>query len=132
MVSLRKLGRVVVVTAAIPTAALAAKLTALGGNVRLTTDETAVEGCEALGDVVAKPPFVLPDDWQVKLRNAGGDLGATIVWHTKPSIGQVTGKAYRCTAPDTASEPAGPACGKDTDCKGDRICEEGTCKALSK
>jgi hypothetical protein len=41
----------------------------------------------------------------------------------------VDGVAYRCGKPGTAaSAPASSAgCSKDTDCKGDRICESGKC-----
>ncbi len=58
----------------------------------------------------------------------GGGQGVTVV-----------GVAYNCTAlkatiratlaPPAAERAAGPppGCGKDTDCKGDRICRAGTC-----
>ena len=102
----------------------AAKLTALGGVVRLTTDAAVIEGCENLGPVESRPPYILPDDWQVQLRNAGGDLGADVVLYQKPMIIKAKGTAYRC-APVPPSEAG---CAKDTDCKGDRVCDAGVCR----
>jgi hypothetical protein len=110
---------------AIVPAALATKLTALGSVVKLTTDEMAVSGCELKGEIASRPPYVMPDDWQVQLRNAAGDLGANAVLHKKPGVGNVKGTAYLCPEPP----PASAGCAKDTDCKGDRICDAGVCKA---
>ena len=72
--------------------------------------------------------------------NQAAEKGATDVYNRR--VGSLpngqdfsTFDAYACT---TASAPSAPAaapaaasgfagCGKDTDCKGDRICERGTC-----
>ena len=135
--------------AAVSPTAQAAKLTTLGGMVRLTTDEAVVRDCTLLDAVVTRPPYIMPDDWKVQLRNKGGDVGANYVLHKRPGIGNVMGKAYLCpiaeppsepepepepepqTEPQTEPQPA-PAtggCDKDTDCKGDRICENRVCQS---
>jgi hypothetical protein len=104
------------------TPAHAVQLTALGSVVKLTTDEVAVRGCELKGQIAAHPPYVLPNDWEIQLRNQAGDLGANTVLHKRPGFGNVKGTAYICAEPSSG-------CTKDTDCKGDRICEAGVCKA---
>lgn len=125
MTSPTRLAVLFICSFAVVPSALATKLTDLGAVVRLTTDEAAVSGCESKGEVASHPPYVMPDDWQVQLRNAGGDLGANIVLHKKPGIGNVKGTAYLCAQPS----PAAAGCTKDTDCKGDRVCDAGVCKA---
>ncbi|MSP54477.1 MAG: hypothetical protein EXR69_02545 [Myxococcales bacterium] len=105
--------------------AFAAKLTALVAVVSLTTDETAMTACELKGEVAARPPYVLPNDWKVQLQNQAGDLGGTIVLYKPAVIANIGGAAYLCVAASAAES----GCSKDTDCKGDRGCDAGACKA---
>lgn len=116
---------------AAPSAAFALKHTTGAEKVNLTQVRSEVEGCDLKGDVAAKPPFVLPNDWKVKLQNAAVEIGANVVLHNGPGIGSVKAQAYFCPPPEAAPNTPVPGCAKDTDCKGDRICEEGVCQSPS-
>jgi hypothetical protein len=88
------------------------------------------------------------EDARNRAINAAADMGATHVVLGDPRREEGTtyfaARAYRCeegpspppaalqppaTPPaEPATEPAAPSgCGKDTDCKGDRVCEAGKC-----
>ncbi len=142
MAGARMFARVVVVlaVAVTPLVSLAGTLTVAGGKVEVTTDEERANGCEFVGEVVARPPYFLPGDWRVQLQNAAAEAGGDTVVHKPIGAGNVRGAVYRCalaaptplpSAPSAPSAPAAPAaagCTKDTDCKGDRICDEGACR----
>jgi hypothetical protein len=73
-----------------------ASLSANGEKVQLTMNPNDVTKCKSLGAVSADPPFGVPDDWKVKLRNEAGELGADHVLASNPGIGSVPGQAYDC------------------------------------
>lgn len=63
-------------------------------TVRLTKNANDVRGCESLGVVDSKPPYVLPGDYKKQLQNRAGALGADVVLITSTATG--SGTAYRC------------------------------------
>jgi len=67
-----------------------------GAKVQLTTSEGDVAGCKYLGQVEAPPPFVVPNDYKIKLQNAGAEIGADVVFHGTAIIGTQVGDAYDC------------------------------------
>lgn len=74
-----------------------ASLSDAGAKVYLTTDPTQIKGCRKLGPVTATPPYGLPSDWEKKLRNAAGAMGANWVLSEKPGASStVKGEAYSC------------------------------------
>ncbi len=73
-----------------------AALTTGGQRVMLTENPADVQGCALLGDVSADPPFGLPSDWKVKLRNAAAARGGNRVLSNGALVGSVPGTAYRC------------------------------------
>ena len=56
-------------------------------------------------------------------------MGGDTVLAETPGIGAVRGQAYRCKAAALPASAGPMGCAKDTDCKSDRICDAGTCKA---
>jgi hypothetical protein len=140
--------------AAVASLALACGMTSLSrrGQDVLPLASDPSSDCARLGEVhgSADPFFggLKSTDWLLEsarndARNEAARLGATHVAFAAPPErwpsgtfggGQgltVTGVAYRCGAPagagaDGAAREAG-GCTKDTDCKGDRVCESGRC-----
>lgn len=76
-----------------------ASLSAGGENVELTGSVDAVKACTLLGAVSADPPFGVPDDWKIKLRNQTAQLGGSRVYSAGPGVGSVPGMAYLCPPP---------------------------------
>jgi hypothetical protein len=124
-------------------------LSARGRQVAVLDVKPGAE-CAVLGDVAGSAdPFFgglksaqeLVESARNDVRNEAAHRGATHVRFTGgpdrwPSGtfggGQgvtVSAVAYRCASPqDPAASQAGEAgCAKDTDCKGDRICQSHTC-----
>jgi hypothetical protein len=100
-----------------------------GRGVRLVYAVAEVGECQELGPVRARPPYMWPDDWQIQLRNSTGDLGGDTVLSERPgSFGDLYGKAFRCEGAELSAPRVG--CTTDNDCKGDRVCEDGACRAL--
>lgn len=103
--------------------------------------------CLALGQVSGsadpffggtKPEERLVEAARVDARNEAARAGATHLrflrterWPSGTFGGgngvTVSGVAYRCGTPGRAPESIQAGCTKDTDCKGDRICESGQC-----
>ena len=68
-----------------------------GEKVRLTSNPNVVKNCKFIGDVKAYPPYVLPSDWEIKLKNATGKKGGNVVFASSPSLSvTVRGEAYYC------------------------------------
>ena len=82
--------------ASLLTLSACATLSSAGNNVLITQNANDVKDCKLLGSVSADPPFGLPDDWMIKLRNKTGELGGNRVLANSPGIGSVTGTAYSC------------------------------------
>lgn len=132
-------------------AALGCGTTALSAKGRQVAVLDARPGaeCAVLGEVGGsadpffgglKPPEELVEAARNDARNEAGRQGATHVrftsgpdqWASGTFGGgravTVSGVAYRCADPSEPAAPAGePGCSKDTDCKGDRICQSRTC-----
>jgi hypothetical protein len=125
------------------------RLTAKGRQVVAVAEEPG-ERCAPLGTVTgfADPFFggceseaALIDAARNDAANRAADLGAThLRFHGEPgrwasgtfgggTAYSVTAVAYRCREAPTAATPGagGGGCAKDTDCKGERICEAGAC-----
>jgi hypothetical protein len=74
-----------------------ASLNDKGKSVGLTHSEEDVKNCLSIQDVSAYPPYALPSDWKIKIRNAAGKVGAdTVLTTPSPWTPTVTGKAYKC------------------------------------
>lgn len=74
-------------------------LSAQGKGVQLTRTAADVKGCTLVGGVSADPPFAMPNDWEIKLRNEAGEKGGNRVLTDGPGVGSVHGDAYSCSAP---------------------------------
>lgn len=74
-----------------------------GAKVQLTQAESDVAGCKFLGQVEARPPFVVPNDYKIKLQNAAAELGADVVLHGTAIIGTQVGDAYDCREATTGT-----------------------------
>jgi hypothetical protein len=123
-------------------------LSARGRQVAVLDAKPGAE-CAVLGDVAGsadpffgglKPAEQLVDAARNDARNEAARAGATHVrftggpdqWPSGTFGGghavAVSGVAYRCPNPAApAPESAEPGCTKDTDCKGDRICQSRIC-----
>ncbi len=119
---------------------------ASGKGIVTLTKEPGPE-CRRVGDVSGVNPFgnALPasedrTDWaRGDAADQAARIGATAI-HFRPvdpkNPDRIVGTAYDCSRPaEPAAAPSSPAaaapaaigCAKDTDCKGDRICESGRC-----
>ena len=127
-------------------------LSARGRQVAVLDAKPGAE-CAVVGDVAGsadpffgglKPAEQLADAARNDARNEAARAGATHVrftggpdqWPSGTFGGgkavTVSGVAYKCSNPVApalapAPESAEPGCSKDTDCKGDRICQSRTC-----
>lgn len=81
-----------------------ASLSAQGQKVQIVSDASSVRTCRSLGKVQATPPYGVPDDWKVQLRNESGKLGGNKILAQDPglSVGSVEGEAFTC---DESSGP---------------------------
>lgn len=117
--------------------------------VRLITDRSLVAGCGFLGQVTGSSSLggIAAQKWgkarsEEEMRGKAARLGANVVLVHDSRGGfmgaESSGEAYLCgsgvadpgarQAPVTEAPAVGQAgCVKDTDCKGDRICEYGRC-----
>lgn len=79
-------------------------------KVRITENPDDVKGCEALGPVEAKGPYKVPNEWKIRFRDQGLQLGAdTVVLKEWSFLEQrFRGVAYRCARP-APPETAVPA-----------------------
>jgi hypothetical protein len=74
-----------------------ASLSSAGKGVQLTDNPNEVRTCRELGEVSAPPPYGLPDDWKIKLRNGAAELGGNRVFSNGPPlVGAASGRAYAC------------------------------------
>jgi hypothetical protein len=75
-----------------------ASLTPAGATVRhvAMADASAVRTCRPIGKVVSSPPYALPDEWRIQLRNQTAQLGGDTVVSGEPGLGTVEGMAFRC------------------------------------
>lgn len=71
-------------------------LSLAGEQVQTTKHESDVIECKMLGEVIAKPPFIGPDDPKNALRNKTAKLGGDVVLLTDMMFGSVKGIAYDC------------------------------------
>jgi hypothetical protein len=71
-----------------------------GANVRLVDDASLVKSCRSVGMVSASPPFNLPSDWKIKLRNQAAERGGDTAYAKSPglSVGSVDGEAFVCAS----------------------------------
>ena len=95
--------------------------------------------CERIGDVseTSYDPWSNTGDAKSQALSKAAAQGATHVQFTPPSGDRgfsttvdVRGVAYRCPLPGEETVkplPTPGGCKKDTDCKGDRICDAGVC-----
>lgn len=112
-----------------------AGLTAEGAKVIAVNDTSGMNGCEHLDRVSASSGWggiastvghrqALED-----IRNETAEKGGTHVVITASSTGwgggHAEGEAYRC--PPGYSPGQRDGCAKDTDCKGNRVCENERC-----
>jgi hypothetical protein len=137
-------------TLALMVAVLGCGTTSLSAKGRQVTvlDANPGAGCTALGSVVGTAdPFFgglksddeLAQSARNEALNEAAHRGATHVrfaanperWPSGTFGGgqglTLSGVAYRCEAAPAPQESTGPGCTKDTDCKGNRICESRTC-----
>jgi hypothetical protein len=125
-------------------------------EVRFVTEREQVSGCEHLGRVSGSSSLggisaqrLGKARAEAEMRTKAGRLGADVVLVQSSHGGffgaESVGDAYRCAGRTTGGarsaepprgEPAPPpaipgrvsgGCEKDTDCKGDRVCESGRC-----
>lgn len=74
-----------------------ASLNDKGKNVKLTHSAEDVKSCVSIQEVFCDPPYSLPSDWKIKIRNAAGEVGAdTVLTTSSPWSPRVRGKAYKC------------------------------------
>ncbi len=116
---------------------------ASGKGIVTLTKEPGPE-CRRLGDVSGVNPFgnAMPapedrTDWaRGDAADQAGRIGATAIrFHPvdPKDPDRIVGTAYDCSKPaEAAAAPSSPppaaiGCTKDTDCKGERICESGRC-----
>jgi hypothetical protein len=122
-----------------------------GKEVRMVTQRNQVEGCKFLGQVTGKSSLggIAAQKWgqanaEREMRNKTEEMGGNVilVHHSEGGFygAKAIGDAYLCPegsqegeksrTPPQATEPetaTSGGCTKDTDCKGDRICEKGKC-----
>jgi hypothetical protein len=119
-------------------------------EVLLVTQRDQVEGCKLLGQVTGSSVFgglfahkLGKERSEKEMRNKAERMGADVILvHLSRggfNGGESVGDAYLCQAGDQnagkvqaappAEKPSGVqgGCMKDTDCKGDRVCESGRC-----
>ena len=63
--------------------------------VRITTKADDIAGCEAVGNVHSTPPYGLPNEDYIQMRNAAVGLNADTVFVTSLAVVS-RGVAYRC------------------------------------
>ncbi len=74
-----------------------ATLNEKGKKVRLTHTESEVKNCLRIQEVSTLPPYILPSDWKIKVRNAAGAVEAdTVLTDSFPLSPKVKGQAYKC------------------------------------
>jgi hypothetical protein len=74
-----------------------ASLNEKGKRVRLTHVEDEVKNCLRIQEVSTLPPYLLPSDWKIKIRNAAGKVGAdTVLADSFPLSPKVKAQAYKC------------------------------------
>ena len=82
-------------------------------KVEVTKDADRVKDCRVLGDVQAKGPYAVPDEWKMQFQNQAVQLGADTVLLKDFSVGLQTfnGTAYSCAQPrvEWTAPPAVPA-----------------------
>jgi predicted PP-loop superfamily ATPase len=74
-------------------------LSAGAAHVVVVDELAIVKPCRSLGLVSAPPPFLLPDDWRIKLRNQAAALGGDTVYAKTPgllTVGSIDGEAFVC------------------------------------
>ena len=118
-------------------------------NVLMVTERDRVEGCKYLGKVTGSSSLggIAAQKWgqanaEKELRKKTDKLGGNVVLLHSSRGGfygaEAVGDAYLCAAgaqepgkketPTPETPAGGPGgCTRDTDCKGDRICESGKC-----
>ncbi len=110
---------------------------AAGKGIVVLTSDPGPE-CRALGTVSGVNPFgnamATREDqteWaRGDARDQAARIGATAIRFQPPdpkNPDRAVGTAYDCSKPPPPPSPAVAGCTKDTDCKGDRICESGRC-----
>lgn len=65
-------------------------------TVRVAHTPHELVGCTLLSEVSAPPPYVWPQDYIDKLRNATAGVGGNVVFVTSSILVPATGGAYRC------------------------------------
>lgn len=119
-------------------------------DVLMVTDRDKVGGCKYLGKVTGSSSLggIAAQKWgqanaEKELRKKTDKMGGNVVLVHSSRGGfygaEAVGDAYLCTAgareteanetppPETPTTSGAGGCTKDTDCKGDRICESGRC-----
>lgn len=86
--------------AAVAILAALAACTTLAPNaqtVTLTHSAADVQSCKSVGNVTSNPPYILPGDYKIQLRNQAIGLNAdTVLINGYLQMVQVHGAAYRC------------------------------------
>lgn len=73
-----------------------------GEKVKLVINSNHTMGCKLLGTVKAYPPYGLPSDWKIKLRNKTAELGGDTVFATPPGLTVIVeGEAFDCSQKKT-------------------------------
>jgi hypothetical protein len=118
-------------------------------DVLMVTERDRVDGCKYLGKVTGSSSLggIAGQKWgqanaEKEMRKKTDRMGGNVVLVHSSRGGfhgaEAVGDAYLCTAggrdtgtretPSTETPSSGPGgCMKDTDCKGDRVCESGKC-----
>ena len=74
-----------------------ASLNEKGKKVRLTHFDGEVKNCLRIQEVSTLPPYILPSDWKIKIRNAAGVVEAdTVLTDSFPLSPKIKGQAYKC------------------------------------
>jgi hypothetical protein len=118
-------------------------------EVRFVMERDQVNGCTFLGRVTGSSSFggisgqkLGKVRAEAEMRDKGVRMGADVILVHSSTGGffgaDSSGDAYRCLGraaeagaaeapPEEAPAPVQGGCVKDTDCKGDRVCESGKC-----
>jgi len=125
-----------------------------GASSVLVVEAVPDAGCKSLGSVTGGRYYIEKGDWQfpgvtdsyvkyarVEALDLAAARGATHIVYEKPwtfegqdgnRVEYVSARTYSCetdveTTAAGGASPQAKGCTKDTDCKGDRICENATC-----